>query len=216
MDLGFTDAQQAEFRKVQEEMAGKIVSEDNFTDLERIAGVDVAYVNDTAYAACVVMDREFNEIGTGTAALNVDFPYISGYLSFREAPVALAAIRESPKYDLVMVNGHGVAHPRKSGLACHVGIESGSPSIGVARRLLVGSLGEEKEGRRPIVLEENIVGAEVTTKWNSRIYVSVGHRVSLETAIEIAESMTRGAGLPEPLRRAHALANLEAKSRRRT
>jgi len=216
MAPGLTDPQLKKFRKIQDETAENIILEDDFTDLRRIAGVDAAYVGDTAYAACVVMDKEFNEIGAGTAVLKADFPYIPGYLSFREAPAILAAIEESPGFDLVMVNGHGVAHPRRCGLACHVGIEVGSPSIGIARRLIVGSVGEKGDGWKPILVGKDIVGAEVTTRWNSRIYVSVGHRVSLETAIEIAESMTREAGLPEPLRRAHALANREAKNQRRT
>ena len=216
MDPDSTEERLAEFRKIQEEMAKKVISEDDFTELKRIAGVDVAYVDDTAYAACVVMDREFNEIGAGTAVLEADFPYISGYLSFREAPAVLAAIEESPRFDLVMVNGHGVAHPRRCGLASHVGIESDSPSIGIARRMLVGSVGEERDGWRPILVGGDFVGAEVTTEWNSRLYVSVGHRVSLDTAVDVVVSMTRGAGLPEPLRRAHALANREAKNRRGT
>jgi len=216
MNPGSIEEQLGEFRRIQEEMAEKVILEDDFTKLKRIAGVDVAYVDDTAYAACVVMDQEFEEIGVGTAVLDVNIPYTSGYLSFREAPAALAAIEESPRFDLVMVNGHGVAHPRGCGLACHVGIEADSPSIGVARRLLVGSVGKEREGWKPIVLGEENIGAEVTTEWNSRLYVSVGHRVSLETVIDVIKSMTRGAGLPEPLRRAHALANREAKSQRRT
>jgi deoxyribonuclease V len=209
-----TDEQLIEFRQIQEKIAEKIILKEDFRDLERIAGVDVAYLDDMAYAACIVMDRDFKEIGAGTASLKVDFPYIPGYLSFREAPAALAAIGESPRFDLVMVNGHGVAHPRGFGHACHVGTESDSPSIGVAKRLLVGSVGDERDGWKPIMLGGDIVGAEVVTRWNSRIYVSVGHRVSLETAIELAQSMTRGAGFPEPLKRAHALANKEANDKR--
>ena len=109
-----------------------------------IAGVDAAYQGDTAYAACVVMDGELEIVESASAAVEARFPYIPGYLAFREAPGLLSALNMVSGFDVLMVNGHGIAHPRGCGLASWIGIEVDKPTIGVARRPLMG---EEKKIR---------------------------------------------------------------------
>jgi len=101
------------------------------------------------------------------------------------------------------VNGHGVAHPRGCGLASCVGLELDMPTIGVAGRWLVGDFGAEKDGWTPIMLEEKVVSARISRQGRSPIFVSTGHRISLETSIEIVRKMTLEGRLPEPLRLAH-------------
>ena len=187
-------------------MAERVILDDQIEDVRRIAGVDAAYSDNTAYAACVVMDREFKITESRTAVSEVAFPYIPGYFAFREAPITLSAAREASGFDVLLVNGHGIAHPRGCGLATYVGLELDAPTIGVARRLLVGDIGAERGGWAPITLGSIIVGAKLGGKGRSTVYVSVGHRVSLETSVEIVRDFQVDGGLPEPLRVAHSKA----------
>ncbi len=189
----------------QERLAGRVVQEDGFGALELIAGADAAYEGDEAYAACVVMDRSLEELESHSVELGVDFPYVPGYLSFREAPAIIRAAEGVSGFDALLVNGHGVAHPRGCGLASHVGLELGRPTIGVARGLLVGRVVEGSQGWSPLEYGGRTVGALLELE-RHRVYVSVGHMVSLETSVRVVRDMTAGGVLPEPLRLAHRAA----------
>ncbi len=189
----------------QERLAGRIVQEDGFGALELIAGADAAYEGDEAYAACVVMDRRLEELESHSVELGVGFPYVPGYLSFREAPAIIRAAEGVSGFDALLVNGHGVAHPRGCGLASHVGLELGRPTIGVARGLLVGRVVEGSQGWSPLEYGGRTVGA-VLDLGRHPVYVSVGHMVSLETSVRVVRDMTAGGRLPEPLRLAHRAA----------
>lgn len=198
-------------QEIQKRMADSIITEDSFGELEFYAGADASYRGDEAYAACVVMDGGLEVRETSFEAARVRFPYIPGYLMFREAPVIVRAAEKTSGFDALIVNGHGVAHPRGCGLASCVGLELDMPTIGVARRQFVGDLGPEKDGWIPIILEEKVVGAKISRQSRSPIFVSTGHRISLETSVEIVRKMTLEGRLPEPLRLAH----LEARRRSR-
>ena len=200
----------------QRMMAERVILDDKKEDVGRVAGVDAAYSGNKTYAACVVMDREFKITESRTAVSEVAFPYIPGYFAFREAPITLSAAREASGFDVLMVNGHGIAHPRGCGLATYVGLELDAPTIGVARRLLVGDIGAERGGWAPITLGSIIVGAKLGGKGRSTVYVSVGHRVSLETSVEIVRDFQIDGGLPEPLRVAHSKAIEMRNSARRS
>jgi deoxyribonuclease V len=199
----------------QRMMVEKVILDDQTEGVQRVAGVDAAYSNNKAYAACVVMDMEFNITELRTAVSEIAFPYIPGYLALREAPITLSAVREAPGFDVLLVNGHGVAHPRGCGLATYVGLELDAPTIGIARRRLVGDIRAERDGWAPIALEGVVVGAELRGKGRSPVYVSVGHRISLETSIEIVRDFQIDGGLPEPLRMAHSIAEEMRNSARR-
>jgi len=141
------------------------------------------------------------------------FPYVPGLLSFRELPgvlEALARIERPP--DLILCDGQGIAHPRRFGLACHLGLLVDTPSIGVAKSRLVGEFGEVPEHRggwAPLMLEGSRVGAVLRTRTGvSPLFVSVGHRVSLETAIRYVLACTPRFRLPETTRQAHHLASV--------
>lgn len=191
---------------LQREMASRVMREDDFKEAERLAGADAAYRGDEAYAACVVMDEDLGLLETASASELVRFPYIPGYLMFREAPVIEAAARLVSGFDLLFVNGHGVAHPRGCGLASCVGLALDAPTIGVAGRPLVGDVGERRGRWAPLTYNGEVVGAEVDVG-GSRVCVSVGHRVSLETSVEMVLKMVSGGRFPEPLRRAHVEAS---------
>jgi deoxyribonuclease V len=180
-----------------------------------VAGVDVHFPHAAAVAAIVVLSYpalEVLEEAVGETA--PAFPYVPGLLAFREGPAVLAAwasLRGEP--DLVLFDGHGTAHPRGFGLACHLGLWLDRPSVGVAKSLLVGASqlpGLEPGSTTFITAEEDpgrILGAALRTRRGSRpIYVSPGHRVDLTRSVEFALQCCRGSRIPEPLRLAHYLA----------
>ncbi|MCD6480018.1 endonuclease V [Candidatus Bathyarchaeota archaeon] len=192
-------------RRLQMELSSKVVEFDDFEEAELLGGVDVAYGDDMAYAVCVVLDSSLQVVEVSEAVVEVSFPYIPGYLAFREAPAVEEAVRGVSALDVLMVNGHGLAHPRRCGLATHVGVELDIPTIGIAARRLVGREGEPKNGWIPLIHGGRIIGA-VLKRDGGRVYVSIGHRISLPTAVELSLKTLRNR-LPEPVRYAHRLAS---------
>lgn len=178
-----------------------------------IAGLDqsIRRGRDRARAGIVVLDADtLATVDQATAVVDVTFPYVPGLLSFRELPpLAVAWERLAVKPDLLVFDGHGYAHPRRFGLACHGGVLFDTPSIGCAKSILVGrhdELGPERGAREPLVHEGEVVGVALRTRTRVRpVYVSIGHRMDLETAV--AWVLRAGAGYrePETTRRAHAL-----------
>jgi deoxyribonuclease V len=154
-------------------------------------------------------------VDENVATQTVTFPYIPGLLSFREAPVCLAAVEGlETKPDLVLVDGQGRAHPRRFGIACHVGYELGIPTIGVAKSILVGrhgELGEERGSTAPLIDRNEVIGMAVRTKPGTKpVYVSVGNLITLEEAVDWVLRTTGRYRLPEPSRLAHKLAQTRA------
>jgi len=183
-----------------------------------IAGVDVSYAGDWAFGAVAVLDYGSLAVAEiRTAKVKTSFPYIPTFLSLRETKPSLAAIRRLRiQPDVFMVDAQGIAHPCRLGFASHLGLLLGKPSVGVAKSLLCGQVRSEgKEGWSPVLDKGEIVGAALRTKESRRpIYVSIGHMVSLERAIGIAEHCTRSGRLPEPIRVAHMVATEEMKKRK--
>lgn len=186
--------------RYQMEQAEKLVLDDDLDTSDRIAGVDVSYQGDVAASACVVMDSDLEVIDSASTVVPVSFPYIPGYLMFREAPAIEAVAEHVSGFDVVMVNGHGIAHPRGCGLASYVGLRLDVPTIGVARTLLVGASGK---GEGSVKYNGVVVAAEINRPGHSPFYVSSGHRISLTSCVEIVERMGGVGQLPEPLRLAH-------------
>lgn len=206
----------AEARAAQAEMAARLVVTDDLPPGPlRLGGADVSNTRfDPArrvFAALVTLDAGGAVLARATEARPADFPYVPGYLGFREVP-ALAACwaRLDPKPDVILVDGQGMAHPRGLGLACHLGLVLGVPTIGVAKSLLVGQgePGPAPGDAAPLVWKGVVIGAALRTRRGARpLYVSVGHRVSLPTALAIVLGATQGRRLPWPVRAAHAAAN---------
>ncbi|MCI0577396.1 MAG: deoxyribonuclease V, partial [Chloroflexi bacterium] len=141
------------------------------------------------------------------------FPYIPGLLSFRETPAVLEALAQlTIRPDLLLCDGQGLAHPRRLGIACHLGLLSDIPSIGVAKSLLVGRhepLADERGRWQPLRDRGEVVGAVLRTRAGvAPIYVSIGHRISLETALKYVMRCTPKYRLPETTRQAHRLASV--------
>lgn len=189
--------------------------------IETIAGVDAA--DDPAQGelvgAAVALALPGLELeGSAVTRLRPAFPYVPGLLSFRELPVVLAALEGLEREpDVVLCDAHGLAHPRRFGLACHLGVVAGLPTIGVAKSLLAGShepLPAERGAWRPLLDGGEVIGAALRTRAGVRpVYVSIGHRVSLETAIELVLAATPRYRLPETTRLADSLARARSATR---
>ncbi len=193
--------------RLQEELAGQVIAADDLGRIRNVCGADVAYSGDTAYCAAVVMDRAGKAVIETVSSISAaKHPYIPGLLMLREAEPILHTLKKLKKnYDLLFVDGHGRLHPRKCGLACYLGIRLGKPSIGVAKKLLCGNLRDDGF----IEYGGEILGIALPLGGRKKIYVSVGHRVSLKTAVEIVKEF--GGGIPEPLR----LADIKSKMQKR-
>lgn len=185
-----------------------------------IAGCDISFnkFEETVYAGIVVLDLETLEtVEEAGVVSTATFPYIPGLLSFREIPSLLEAwakLRTEP--DVVMFDGHGIAHPRRIGIASHAGLflnrrNAGPPTFGCGKSVLVGTYDEpapERGSWSPMIHRKDTVGAALRTKNKvNPVYVSPGHRIDLETAIDLTLRTTGKYRIPEPTRRAHNLVN---------
>ncbi len=207
----------AEACQIQEALRAKVVASDKFGQVRTVAGVDVGFENDGSVtrAAVVVLDFPGLELREkAIARQRTRFPYVPGYLSFREVPALLAALKKlRTKPDLLLCDGQGLAHPRRFGLACHIGLITDIPSIGVAKSRLIGTFNavpKAKGGWAPLMDDGEVIGAVLRTRTGVKpVYVSIGHRISLATAIDYVLRCTPRYRLPETTRRAHHLASLE-------
>ena len=202
-------------RALQERWRAKVITADRLGKLRYVAGVDVGFGRDGAVTRAAVAVLSFPELKPVEHAIvhkRTRFPYVPGYLSFREIPAVFAALKQLKlKPDLLLCDGQGLAHPRRFGLACHLGVLTGIPSIGVAKSRLIGEHGampRKKGNWVPLKDDGEIIGAVLCTRSGMKpLYVSIGHRVSLETAIEYVLRCTTKYRLPETTRAAHRLAS---------
>lgn len=209
------DVSPQEAMEIQRRLRDQVIMETTFDRLATVAGIDCGFRNDRARAAVVVLDYEtLQPIDQAVAEIPVPFPYVPGLLSFRETPAVLEALRQlSIEPDLLILDGHGYAHPRRMGLACHVGVITDVPAIGCAKSRLVGEHDEpapEAGSWVPLYDRSEVIGAVVRSRTNvSPIFVSIGHRVDLETAIEVVLHCCTEYRLPETTRYAHRVAGGE-------
>lgn len=200
---------------VQNRLRGKIMLEDDFGTVSRVAGTDVGFEDDgrtTRAAVAILSFPELELVECALARLPTRFPYVPGLLSFREVPALLAALEKlrAPP-DLVLCDGQGYAHPRRCGLATHLGLVTGLPTIGVAKSRLTGTFSDPPQRRgawRPLVDRDEIIGAVLRTRTGVKpVFVSAGHRVSLKAAIRYTMACVGRYRLPETTRWAHRLAS---------
>lgn len=206
-----------EAREWQEELRGEVIERrvPREGSVTRVAGTDISYLRDRRLALGAAVLLEFPSLRVleeRASVVKVDFPYVPGLLSFRELPAlipALEALEQDP--DVILVDGQGVAHPRGFGLASHLGVLAGIPTIGCAKSRLVGEHeepGPEVGDWAPLLYKDRVVGAVLRTRLKVKpLYVSVGHLMDLNTALDMVLSCLRGVRLPEPQRRAHAAAD---------
>ena len=189
-------------------LSKKLILEDKLPQkIRTVGGVDVHYAGNMGIGATTVVDYEPLELlETQVATCEVKMPYIPTLLSFRELPPAVATVKKLKlKPDVFLVDAQGLAHPFRCGFASHLGLALGKPTVGAAKSKLIGTE-VEKDSRTLLVDRGEVIGEAVTTKPGAKpIYVSIGHMVSLETAVEIVRHCAK-TRIPEPLRQAHNLA----------
>jgi len=183
--------------------------------IQTIGGADISFnkYSDVVYAGIVLFNYpELKVIGTATAISKTKFPYISGLLAFREVPALLDAWNKLPiKPDIMVLDGQGIAHERRTGIATHFGLITNTPSIGSAKSRLTGRYDEP--GNNPfdqslMYDKGEVIGIALRSKTNCNpIYISPGHRLSMKQSVEIIKNCIRGYRIPEPTRQAHLLVN---------
>ncbi|MCX8171481.1 MAG: deoxyribonuclease V [Candidatus Bathyarchaeota archaeon] len=198
-------------RRLQSLLSKKVIARDCLnTPIKYVAGVDIAYYDKLSIGAVAVFDyNSLKLVELKSAAVETRFPYIPTLLSFREIPAAVSSIRKlNIKPDVFLVDGQGIAHPYRFGFASHLGVVLDLCTVGVAKSLLCGEVIEsESLNWRPIIHEGEIIGGAVFTKPNAKpVYVSVGHKISLETAIKVVLTCSKNHRIPEPLHEAHSAA----------
>ena len=200
---------------LQKTLCGQVVSQDRFSPPALVGGVDVGFEQSGQVTRAAVVTLEFPSLlprEQAIARLPTRFPYIPGLLSFREIPAILAALKQLKQPpDLLLCDGQGRAHPRRFGLACHLGLLTEIPSIGVAKHRLIGQhepLPPEKGEWVPLIDKGEVIGAVLRTRKGVKpLYISVGHRISLASAIHYVLACTTRYKLPETTRAAHRLAS---------
>lgn len=183
---------------------------------KNVAGVDVSFRRsgykeyDAQCGVAVLSYPDLEHVDAARWVGRVTFPYVPGLLSFREIPAvieALESLRVRP--DVIMTDGQGYAHPRRMGLACHLGIALDTPTFGVAKSRLIGTfdgLGREKGATTPLVDGDEVIGMVVRTRTDVKpVFVSPGHRITLEEAVELTLACSPKYKVPEPTRTAHRL-----------
>jgi deoxyribonuclease V len=200
---------------LQKKLAIKIILQDEFEDINYIAGIDAGFKNSgrvTNAAICIFNARTLQQVEQVTAQRKTQFPYIPGLLSFREIPAILDAFGKlTIKPDLLLCDGQGTAHPRRFGIACHLGLLLNIPSIGIGKSRLIGTHQPVpvKRGAWVKLYHKNeIIGAVLRTRTGIKpVYVSPGHRICRETAIDWVLKTAIRYKLPEPIRAADKLAS---------
>ncbi len=198
----------------QREMAGRVIKHNEFGPIHQVAGVDVGFEEQktVARAAAVVLSfPALDPVEDGVARRPVTFPYIPGLLAYREMPVVLDALsRLGSEPEVIVVDGHGYAHPRRFGIACQVGVWLDRTSIGFAKSVLVGTAQEPANrvgATSPLIDKGETIGMAVRTRVDTRpVYVSIGNKIDLDTAVEIVLKCTTRYRIPEPIRYAHNVA----------
>ena len=200
---------------LQAQLATQVQTVDDLPPIHYVAGVDVGFMEGNRVARAAIAVLSYPELclhDQSIAYLPVTFPYVPGLLSFREIPVILHALNQLHHLpEVLLCDGQGLAHPRRCGIACHLGLLTGIPTIGVAKSRLVGhhaSVGENRGDWQPLRDQNETIGAALRTRPGTNLlYISPGHRVSLETSLAYVLNCTRRYRLPETTRWAHKLAS---------
>ena len=205
---------------VQKQLRHQVRIENSFDKIELIAGVDVSYdiQSNLTQAFVVLMTiRDLKPVSHVVARVPTTFPYVPGFLSFRETPAVLQALAQLPdKPDLLMVDGQGIAHPRRFGIACHLGVLTDIPAIGVAKSRLTGNYTApemQKGSTSPLTDKGEIIGAVLRSRDNTNpLFVSPGHRIDLNTTLDLVKRCIVKHRLPEPTRIADKLSKEKDKT----
>lgn len=207
----------AEAKAIQEALRTQVVTKDCLGKVKYVAGVDVGFKENyaiTQAAVAVLSYRDLQIVNRAIVRTPTTFPYVPGYLSFREIPAILAVL---PKLtiipDVILCDGQGLAHPRRLGLACHLGVILDLPTIGVAKSLLIGKHDElplTKGSWLPLIDRDETIGAVLRSRDRVKpIYISIGHKISLQRSIDLVMNCLTKYRLPETTRWADRLSKLD-------
>ncbi|MFO8098270.1 MAG: deoxyribonuclease V [Salinibacter sp.] len=201
-----------EAKKIQRRLVSEVQALPLESAPDTVAGIDVSIRDDRAHAAVVVLSLpDLEVVDRSVHRCAVPFPYVPGLLSFRETPPVLPALEQlTVTPDVLMTDSHGRAHPRRFGFACHLGVLLDHPTLGVAKSILVGTpqgeLGPEKGSRVPLVDDGESIGTVLRTRDDTNpVYVSVGHRLTLDAAVALTLACSPRYKIPVPTRQAHKL-----------
>jgi len=201
--------------QIQNELRNETIIQARDFPVNIIAGADISFnkFSTTVYAGIILLQfPQLIPIGYSLVKKEVLFPYVPGYLAFREVPALLAAwenLQQRP--DLLVVDGHGIAHPRRMGIAAHFGVVANTPTVGCAKKVLCGKYEEppsEKGSNTPLVFKNEVVGAALRTKNAVKpVFVSPGYRMDVPGTVEIISQCVGRYRIPEPTRLAHNIVN---------
>jgi len=208
-----SDTSRESLLAAQKLVSEKVLIEDDYTYLKFIGGVDQAFINDRIISLIVVLEYDSLEVVDRSFSVQaVNYPYIPTFLSFREGPAIISAFKElKTRPDILMVDGAGINHPRRAGIATHIGVALDVPTIGITKKILCGSGNEPSivGEAAPLTYRGRNVGWLLKSGIRSRpIIVAPGHRVSLDRSLIIVKACLRGYKLPEPVRIAHEHVNM--------
>jgi deoxyribonuclease V len=209
------DLNEKEAVALQRELAARVETQTPVDRCDLIAGADISYnrFSTTCHAGVIVLrTADWSVVERQGVVGEMTFPYVPGLLSFREAPFLLKAFaRLESEPDIVMIDGQGIAHPRRLGIASHIGLWLDRPCVGCAKSILRGkfeNLGREAGSTAPLIDRGEVVGRAVRTKNGVQpVYVSVGHKIDLDSAVRWTLDAARGYRIPEPTRQAHLYVN---------
>lgn len=209
------DVTPAEARAIQTELRDRVVMRGRVDPITTVAGIDVGFEDKgatTRAAIAILSYPDLTLVEYQIARRPTCFPYVPGLLSFREVPAVLDALKKLERRpDVTLCDGQGIAHPRRFGVACHIGVLMDLPSVGVAKSRLLGTHGEVPNKRGsyvPLMYEEKTIGAVLRTREGVRpLYISVGHRIDLKNAVDLVMRCTTRYRLPETTRWADRIAS---------
>ena len=206
-----------EARELQLKLREKVTEKNQFDKIKIICGIDLSIIKDDKKLICGIVSFTYPEleiIEQVSRVVDETFPYIPGLLSFREGPAILATFKDLKHTpNLLVFDGHGVAHPRGLGIASYIGVLLERPAIGIAKKKLFGNYEEPENeaGKFSYLLhplDKRVIGAVLRTRKNVKpVFVSVGHKITLEKVIELSIAFQRGYRIPEPTRQAHMFVN---------
>lgn len=206
-----------EATRIQKDLRSSVVLRQLDREIKTIAGADISYTRGSdIFSACMIVLSypDLIEIERSFYRMRVTFPYVPGYLSFREVPALVETYKKlQHKPDVIVMDGQGIAHPRRLGVATHLGLILDTSTIGCAKSLLYGEGGEPAETPGSIAYlhdkkDAAVIGARVRTKKKCKpLIISAGHKITLQESIDIVLNTTRGYRIPEPTRRTHNLVN---------
>ncbi|MGH7885473.1 MAG: deoxyribonuclease V [Thermodesulfobacteriota bacterium] len=198
--------------KLQRELSEKVVSKNSFKEITKIAGADMAIFTKEKKMVCGIVVFSYPELHILEKVWSVvdeKFPYIPGLLAFREGPAIIETYKKiKNKPEVLIIDGHGIAHPRRFGIACHVGVLLDIPTFGIAKKKLFGNYQEPntEKGSQSKLISKNggiAIGSVVRTKNNTKpVFVSIGNKIDLLTAVKITLNCDTGYRIPEPTRKA--------------